>query len=636
MSDYADSDFDIDGPPDDSPYVPMRTETGSALVHVGARLPMPQDAGVDAVQWRVLAEATFPSARTWGAIKLALDYCKVRKLDIFKKPVHIVPMYNSKLKRYVETVWPGISELQTTAARTGEWVGMDDPRWGPFIEETFRGERKKYHSRGNGYDLIPEEVTLTYPDWCAVTVYRWVKGERHPYSLPVFWRETYAKRSPFSAVPNEMWQRRVRSQLLKCALAASLRAAFPEEIGSDYSAEEMWGRTIDEGGTEIPGQDQDAPPPPKQPQEKEPPSPPLRPGFIPPQPDQDWSNGDEKPWLAAAEEKLKNEPDPKKWAALSKQLIAEANAGDLPVLAGLAIVRERIKKLPANAQDDLRAAYTAAVTRHNETRPPDFAAYLDDENGTPVHDEPYVDPVAFANAAFEYRKTLLDDGDLLVREFLDRNTGAIDAAWANPEAGKIIAEMLAYGHEQPPDDGAGTDAADPRFARELPLADRGGFDWSGYPAQLIHAITLVPRDRLAEWLQNQQETFNDKDMPLLVAAKAVGLLSEWIATNAPEQREALAPILGSFIGGKPKPKPKPKVEPKPSEEEAAANRYLWRLDELIKANETEPARAQQEFRLLEGLPQTADMRQRIVAADAQLGRRVNDAFRSVRRAIIGD
>lgn len=632
MSDYADSDFDIDGPPNnDSPYVPMRTETGSALVHVGARLPMPQDAGVDAVQWRVLAEATFPSARTWGAIKLALDYCKVRKLDVFKKPVHIVPMYNSKLRRYVETVWPGISELQTTAARTGEWVGMDDPRWGPFIEETFRGERKKYHSRGSGYDLIPEEVTLTYPDWCAVTVYRWVKGERHPYSLPVFWRETYAKRSPFSAVPNEMWQRRVRSQLLKCALAASLRAAFPEEIGSDYSAEEMWGRTIDEGGTEIPGQDQDAPPPPKQPQEQEPPSPPLRPGFIPPQTDQDWSNGDEKPWLAAAEEKLKNEPDPKKWAALSKQLIAEANAGDLPALAGLAIVQERIKKLPANVQDDLRAAYTAAVTRHNETRPPDFAAYLDDENGNPVRPEPYLDAVSFARAAFDYRQSLLDDDDL-VWEFLDRNSAAIDEAQLDPEAAKIIAEMRAYRHgQEEPEASTGAEAP---FVRVLPLADRsGGFDWSGYPQQLIDAISRVPRDGLAEWLEVQRETF--RDAPLRVAPKAVALLSEWVATYAPEQREVLARVMASLIA-RPKLKAEPKVEPKPSEEEAAANRYLWRLDELIKANETEPARAQQELRLLEALPQTADMRQRIVAADAQLGRRVNDAFRSVRRAIIGD
>ena len=40
-----------------------------------------------------------------------------------------------------------------------------------------------------------------------------------------------------------MWIRRPRGQLLKCAKAASLRAAFPEESG--YTAEEMAGKTIE-------------------------------------------------------------------------------------------------------------------------------------------------------------------------------------------------------------------------------------------------------------------------------------------------------------------------------------------------------------------------------------------------------
>jgi len=40
-----------------------------------------------------------------------------------------------------------------------------------------------------------------------------------------------------------MWVKRPRGQLLKCAKAASLRAAFPEEAG--YTAEEMVGKSID-------------------------------------------------------------------------------------------------------------------------------------------------------------------------------------------------------------------------------------------------------------------------------------------------------------------------------------------------------------------------------------------------------
>ncbi len=68
-------------------------------------------------------------------------------------------------------------------------------------------------------------------------------GTRCPFSETVFWEETYA-RVKKSEMPNEMWQKRPRGQLLKCAKAASLRAAFPEETG-DYTAEEMAGKVIE-------------------------------------------------------------------------------------------------------------------------------------------------------------------------------------------------------------------------------------------------------------------------------------------------------------------------------------------------------------------------------------------------------
>jgi hypothetical protein len=41
-----------------------------------------------------------------------------------------------------------------------------------------------------------------------------------------------------------MWQSRPEGQLEKCAEAAALRKAFPEEIGNDLTAEEMAGRSL--------------------------------------------------------------------------------------------------------------------------------------------------------------------------------------------------------------------------------------------------------------------------------------------------------------------------------------------------------------------------------------------------------
>jgi len=55
----------------------------------------------------------------------------------------------------------------------------------------------------------------------------------------VRWLEVYARESHDSLAPNSMWQRRPWGQLEKCAEAAALRAALPEEIGGDYAAEEV-------------------------------------------------------------------------------------------------------------------------------------------------------------------------------------------------------------------------------------------------------------------------------------------------------------------------------------------------------------------------------------------------------------
>lgn len=212
---------------------------------VQSRIPMP--AGYETVspqQWKVLTDAIWPGAKTAEGVTMAIDYCRARKLDPFKRPVHIVPMWNSMLRREVETVWPGISELQTTAARTGQWAGMDAPEWGPEITRTFEG------MVGKDNNQRPVKLTITFQEWCSVTVYRMLNGVRCAFCEPVYWIEAYARMGR-TDVPNDMWQKRVRGQHHKVAKAASLRAAFPEETGNDYTAEEMEGQSIEHGGVTI-------------------------------------------------------------------------------------------------------------------------------------------------------------------------------------------------------------------------------------------------------------------------------------------------------------------------------------------------------------------------------------------------
>jgi phage recombination protein Bet len=169
---------------------------------------------------------------------MALAYCRKRNLDIFKKPVHIVPMWSSAKKQMVETVWPGIAEIRTTASRTGEYAGIDAVEFGPMVERTFKGQVKS----GNGWEEATK--TVRFPEWASVVVYRIVAGQKCAYHAKVYWEETYATVGK-SDLPNDMWAKRPRGQLDKCVEAAALRKAFPEELGNTYAAEEMEGRTID-------------------------------------------------------------------------------------------------------------------------------------------------------------------------------------------------------------------------------------------------------------------------------------------------------------------------------------------------------------------------------------------------------
>lgn len=216
------------------PQLAAPRATENAMTIAPERLPyhpmLQERFGVDRASWRALVEAVFPTARSVEGVILALSYCKARKLDPMKKPVHVVPMWDKERKRYVDTVWPGIGELRTTAMRTGLYAGCEAAQFGPDVTQTFR------FKNDDGRDV---EMNVTFPEWAQVTVYRMVGNQRVAVPGPrVYWLETYASQGR-DGVPNEMWRRRPRGQLEKCAEAAALRRAFPEELGNELTAEEI-------------------------------------------------------------------------------------------------------------------------------------------------------------------------------------------------------------------------------------------------------------------------------------------------------------------------------------------------------------------------------------------------------------
>lgn len=217
-----------------------------APIGIAPRYSKPPVFGGTDVSWRVLCDL-YPNAETPEVIMAVVEYCAARHLDPLRKPVHIVPMWNTKLRRRVQVVMQGINELETTAHRTKKWAGMDPPKFGPYETRTFKGQREDDDGSKRAV-----EVEVTFPEWCEVTVYRLVEGVKAAFTEPVYWIEAYGRAGFRSEVPNARWTLAPRQMLHKCAKAASLRAAFPEDV-TGYAEEELDGHEVEAGGVTIDG-----------------------------------------------------------------------------------------------------------------------------------------------------------------------------------------------------------------------------------------------------------------------------------------------------------------------------------------------------------------------------------------------
>ena len=181
-----------------------------------------------------LKTSLYPGASD-ASVDLVLAYCRAAGLDPMLKPVHIVPMWDSKSGSMRDVVMPGIGMYRVQASRSGEWAGVSEPEFGPMLSETIGG------------------LAITYPEFCRVTTRRLMRdGKIAEFTAIEYWIENYAVKGgkEKSIAPNAMWQKRPRGQIAKCAQAQSLRLAFPE-IGSQPTADEMEGKVIEGESTVV-------------------------------------------------------------------------------------------------------------------------------------------------------------------------------------------------------------------------------------------------------------------------------------------------------------------------------------------------------------------------------------------------
>lgn len=173
----------------------------------------------------VLQGSLYPGAAV-DSIRMVLGYCNAAGLDPMQKPVHIVPIWDSKAGSMRDVVMPGIGLYRIQASRSGTCAGITEPEFGEDVAINL-----------GGYDI-------TVPRWCKVTVSRRLPtGEVVAFTAKELWIENYAMKGgkEKSIAPNAMWAKRPYAQLAKCAEAQALRKAFPE-VGAAPTAEEMEGK----------------------------------------------------------------------------------------------------------------------------------------------------------------------------------------------------------------------------------------------------------------------------------------------------------------------------------------------------------------------------------------------------------
>lgn len=223
-----------------------------------------ETAGLPALQMaedelvRVLQSSLYPGAKI-ESIKMVLGYCKATGLDPMQKPVHIVPMKVSTgqkddrgwdIKEDRDVIMPGVGLYRSQAARTGQYVGMSEPVFGPTKVLEFASSRWEQGERGR--HKVTTQERMEYPEWCTVIVRRIIGGTICEFPAREYWLENYATKGE-SMEPNAMWRKRPFGQIAKCAEAQALRKAFPGETGSQPTAEEMEGKTTFDDGRTVEG-----------------------------------------------------------------------------------------------------------------------------------------------------------------------------------------------------------------------------------------------------------------------------------------------------------------------------------------------------------------------------------------------
>jgi phage recombination protein Bet len=147
--------------------------------------------------------------------------CHRTGLDPFTRQIYAIKRAQNQkvngqwVEKQVMTIQTGIDGYRVIAERSGEYVGGDEPEYGP----TCQCGMKPVH-----------------PEWAKVTVRRLKDGVPYPTSERADFDE-YAQK--YGDKLGTMWAKMPKRMIAKCAEALALRRAFPGLFEGVYTSEEM-------------------------------------------------------------------------------------------------------------------------------------------------------------------------------------------------------------------------------------------------------------------------------------------------------------------------------------------------------------------------------------------------------------